>query len=211
MSGLDETPAPLTLPPAMRAALEAAYAEPPRAYHSLAHVAALLCLYHEVAQTSGWAQPVEVYLAILYHDAIYDVRRGDNEARSAAMAARAIDRWLPDAGVDTARVTALIEMTARHGRHVAGDFAADAIGDDTRRFLDCDMAVLGADAATFDAYDRGIAAEYRHLPRWMFALNRRRFLKGLLARERIFLDDAFHARFDAQARHNLRRAVTTKR
>ena len=41
MSGLDETPAPLTLPPAMRAALEAAYAEPPRAYHSLAHVAAL--------------------------------------------------------------------------------------------------------------------------------------------------------------------------
>ena len=42
-------------------------------------------------------------------------------------------------------------------------------------------------------------------------LNRRRFLKALLARQRIFLDDGFHARFDAQARHNLRRAVTTKR
>ena len=73
------------------------------------------------------------------------------------------------------------------------------------------MAILGADPAAFDAYDRGIAAEYRHVPGWLYALNRRRFLKALLARQRIFLDDGFHARFDAQARHNLRRAVTTKR
>lgn len=211
MSGIDELPAPLTLAPAMRAALEAAYASPPRAYHSLAHVAALLRLYHDVAQTTGWAQPIEVYLALLYHDAIYDARRDDNEARSAEMAVEAIDRWMPDVGIDTARVAELIALTARHGRVRADDFGADAIGDDTRRFLDCDMAILGADAESFDAYDRGIAAEYRHLPRWMFALNRRRFLKALLARERIFLDDGFHARFDAQARHNLRKAVTTKR
>ncbi|WP_394004962.1 hypothetical protein ACF3M1_07580 [Luteimonas sp. WGS1318] len=211
MSAEPALPAPVELPPAMRAALEAAYAQPPRAYHSLAHVDALLRLYHEVAQTDGWAQPAEVYLAILYHDAIYEARRDDNETRSAEMAVEAIDRWLPDAGVDTGRVAALIALTARHGRHAATDFDADAIGDDTRRFLDCDMAILGADAETFDAYDRGIAAEYRHLPRWMFALNRRRFLKALLARARIFLDDGFHARFDAQARHNLRRAVTTKR
>ena len=211
---MSEAPAlqpPVTLPPAMRAALEAAYAQPPRAYHSFAHVEALLRLYAEVAETTGWAQPAEVYLAMLYHDAIYDARRDDNEARSAEMAAEAIAQHLPDAGIDIARVVGLIEATAAHGRHVAGDFGADAIGDDTRRFLDCDMAILGADPAAFDAYDRGIAAEYRHVPRWLFALNRRRFLKGLLARDRIYFDDFFHARFDAQARHNLRRAVTTKR
>jgi predicted metal-dependent HD superfamily phosphohydrolase len=66
--------------------------------------------------------------------------------------------------------------------------------------------------ATFDAYDRGIAAEYRgKLPAWLFRLNRRRFLKALLARERIFLSDFFHARLDARARSNLRRAVNEKR
>jgi predicted metal-dependent HD superfamily phosphohydrolase len=45
----------------------------------------------------------------------------------------------------------------------------------------------------------------------LFAINRKRFLKGLLGRERIFLSDFFHDRLDAQARSNLRRAITTKR
>lgn len=211
MSGWPAHAAPLDLPAPMRESIEAAYVAPPRAYHSIAHVATLLQHYADVALDTGWAQPVEIYLAILYHDAIYDARQGDNEARSARLAVDAIGRWLPGAGVDVARVAGLIELTARHGHHAPDDFAADARGDDTRRFLDCDMAILGADAAQFDAYDRGIAAEYRHVPRWLYALNRRRFLKSLLARGRIFLDDGFHARLDAQARHNLRRAVTTKR
>ncbi len=58
----------------------------------------------------------------------------------------------------------------------------------------------------FDAYDRGIAEEYRDkVPGFLFRLNRRRFLKGLLAQPRIFFSDFFHARYDAQAWVNLRR------
>jgi len=49
------------------------------------------------------------------------------------------------------------------------------------------------------------------VPAWLFKLNRRRFLKALLAKPRIFLSDWFHERLDAQARVNLRRAVTEKR
>jgi predicted metal-dependent HD superfamily phosphohydrolase len=33
----------------------------------------------------------------------------------------------------------------------------------------------------------------------------------LLARDRIYLSDFFHAKLDAAARNNLRRAITTKR
>jgi predicted metal-dependent HD superfamily phosphohydrolase len=74
------------------------------------------------------------------------------------------------------------------------------------------MAILGAAPEVFDAYDRGIAAEYRgRVPAWMFRLNRRRFLKTLLAKPRIYLSDFFHVRYDAQARANLRRAVNEKR
>ena len=70
------------------------------------------------------------------------------------------------------------------------------------------MAILGAEPRAFDAYDRGIAEEYRgHIPGFLFRLNRKRFLKGLLARERIYLSDWFHQRYDAQARANLRRAI----
>ena len=203
---------PLVLPPGQQASLEAAYAVPPRAYHDFHHVGEVLRHYQEVAAGPGWTQPREVALAVLYHDAIYEPGRSDNETRSARFAVEQITQWQPEAGIDVQRVAHLIELTARHGQFVPADFDGDPAPDDVRLFLDCDMAILGAGPAVFDAYDRGIAAEYRGtLPAWLFRLNRRRFLKALLARERIFLSDYFHARLDAQARANLRRAVNEKR
>ena len=203
---------PLTLPPEQQSALEAAYATPSRAYHDFSHVREVLRHYDAVAAGPGWSQPEEVRMAVLYHDAIHEAGRSDNETRSAQLAVEHIARWLPDAGVDANRVAELIHLTARHGKFTPGDFASDAVPADAMHFLDCDMAILGAEPAVFDAYDRGIAAEYRgHVPAWVFKLNRRRFLKGLLARERIFLSEFFHQRLDAQARINLRRAVTEKR
>lgn len=204
--------APLILPDAQSDALEAAYAAPPRAYHNFDHVREVLRHHADVAAGPGWAQPVETFLAVLYHDAVYEAGRGDNEVRSAEMAVAAIARWLPDAGIDASRVARLIELTARHGKLAPDDFGDDAVADDTRHFLDCDMAILGAEPAVFDAYDRGIATEYRGtVPAWLFRLNRRRFLKALLARPRIYLSDFFHERYDARARANLRRAVNEKR
>jgi predicted metal-dependent HD superfamily phosphohydrolase len=198
---------PLILPAAQRAALEAAYAEPPRAYHNIGHVAEVLRHYADVAAGPGWRHPREVALAVLYHDAVYRAGRRDNEARSAALAREHIARWLPEAGIDAERVAALIELTARHGA-----IAREDVDEETRLFLDGDMAILGAEPAAFDAYDRGIASEYRgHVPGPLFRLNRRRFLKALLQRERIFLSEHYHQRYDAAARHNLRRTITTKR
>lgn len=199
--------APLALEPEQWLAIETAYASPIRAYHNIQHVHAVLQWHAEAMAGPGFAQPAETYLAVLYHDAVYEAGRSDNEARSADLAVEHIARWLPDAGVDTARVADLINLTAKHGHLAPGDVDRDAA-----LFLDCDMAILGADAVAFEAYDRGIAAEYRgQVPAWLYKLNRRRFLKGLLARERIFLSDFFHARLDPQARINLRRAVTEKR
>jgi len=195
------------IPGEQLAALQAAYASPPRAYHNFAHVGEVLRHYADVADGPGWNQPMEVQLAVLYHDAIYEPGRKDNEARSAELAVAHIGQWLQDRDIDAARVAELIQFTARHGSLEPGDVDRDAA-----LFLDCDMAILAADEATFAAYDRGITAEYRgHVPAWLFKLNRRRFLKALLAKERIFLSDWFHERLDAQARINLRRAVTEKR
>ncbi|MBU8977888.1 hypothetical protein JI752_017200 [Lysobacter sp. MMG2] len=200
-------PLPFELPEEQRAALEAAYATPPRAYHNFQHVQEVLRHYHAVAQGPGWQRPIEAALAVLYHDAIYEAGCQDNESRSADLAAEHIERWMPGRGIDIARVRQLIELTARHGTFSPGN-----VDEEASLFLDCDMAILGASPAVFDAYDRGIAAEYRAVvPGWLFKINRKRFLKALLTRERIYLTPFFHERFDTQARSNLRRAVTTKR
>ncbi len=198
------TISPPELPEGLWRAVTAAYSQPPRAYHSFAHAEEVLRHVASVtAAGPGWWQPDEVVLAALFHDAVYSPRRTDNEARSADLAAEAIATWLPHRPLDVERVRELILLTARHGR-----LDGAVLDDDARHFVDCDLAILGAPAAQFDAYDAGVAEEYRpFVPGPIFRFNRRRFLTGLLSRERLFLSDFFHERLDAPARANLRRVL----
>jgi len=186
---------PLRLPDPVVAELAAAYGEPHRAYHNATHIAEVLGWFDRVADDLGWLEPAEVYVAIVFHDAIYQPGAKDNEARSAQWAQRA------GLAIDADRVAELIEMTAKHG-HVAN---AD---HDTGLFLDCDMAILGSSPDQFAAYDRAIAEEYKHVPADAYRQGRRAFLQGLLANPRIFVSDYFHHRLDARARENLARALT---
>jgi predicted metal-dependent HD superfamily phosphohydrolase len=194
---------PLRLPDELRAQLSAAYGEPHRAYHNAAHIGEVLGWFDRVVDELGWLEPAEVYVAIVFHDAIYQPGAKDNEARSAKWARTAklaADERMDAMMVDRDRVAELIELTAKHGHVTKADH-------DAALFLDSDMAIVGAAPATFDAYDRAIAVEYKHVPPDAYRQGRRAFLEGLLAKPRIFLSDYFHHRLDAQARANLSRAL----
>jgi predicted metal-dependent HD superfamily phosphohydrolase len=189
MSTIDELKklAPVELPGATWAALERAYANPPRAYHTLEHVLEVARLWAK----ESWKQPRETFLAVLFHDAVYVVGNSDNEQKSA------------DLSGDDPRVRELILLTARHGRLAPKD-----VDDEAAKFLDCDMAILGASPEEFARYEEQIAQEYVPvLGEDAYASGRRRFVQRLLAKERIFLSEAFHARLDARARENLRSAL----
>jgi len=188
--------APLDLAPEVTRELAARYGEPHRAYHTATHVAEVLGWFDWVADRVGWRHPHDVYLAIVFHDAIYDPLAKDNEARSAALAAHLVDA--------SERTQALIRLTARHGTLTPGDVADDV---DAAHFLDCDMAILGAPAAAFEAYDAAIALEYHAVPRELFRAGRRAFLARLLAAPRIYLSELFHDELDAATRGNLERAL----
>ena len=68
--------------------LVACYSEKHRHYHTLQHLRECFELFDEAKGMAG--RPAEIGLALWFHDAIYDVRRYDNEARSADMAAASI-------------------------------------------------------------------------------------------------------------------------
>lgn len=187
-----------TLPEGLLRAAVSAHVNPPRAYHSWAHVQEVLGHMERVPQ---WEQPLEVALAAVFHDAVYVPGKADNEARSADLADQAISTFGPR-DVDAGRVRSLIELTARHGT-----LRRDELDEDARHFLDCDMAILGSAPERFDAYDAAIATEFAHVPSPIYRFNRRRFLSRLLESPRIFLSDFFHAQLDAAARANLRRAL----
>ena len=157
---------------ARREGLRARYAEPHRAYHGQAHVDTMLRGLCELGDAV--ADPAAMELAIWYHDAIYDPAASDNEARSAVLL-RAEMAGLADP-VLVAKAELMVRLTAGHALPPEVPTAWRA---DCAHFLDLDLAVLGAVPATFDAYERGIAAEYlpvhgaEGLPRWA---------RGVLAR-----------------------------
>lgn len=196
------------LPEAQLAALRAAYAAPPRAYHHFGHVLEVLGHYRDVAEGPGWHRPEEVLFAVLYHDAVYVPGRSDNEAASARLAEDHLARWRPEHGIDAARVSDLILLTACHGTIETESLGDGPDAEDTRRFLDCDMAILAADATRFADYDREIAEEYRAVPRWLYRIKRRQFFKRLLALERIYLSDFFRDRLETRARANIAAAIS---
>ena len=195
-------PEGLVLPQELWPSILEAYGTPGRAYHDTRHLYAVLERFAEVSGDVGWEHPREVYLALLFHDAIYDPSARDNEERSAALSAR----WLGALGLEPplepGRVEQLIRLTARHGHLGIGDVTADE-----GLFLDCDLSIIGADPDVYDRHEADVAKEYAAIPEPLFRAGRRAFLEQLLQRERRFLSPYFHARLDRAARGNLERAL----
>lgn len=176
-------------------ALRTAYTEPGRQYHTAHHVNAclrLLAAYRHLAE-----RPDEVAVALCFHDAVYDTRRSDNEARSAEWATR----WLAARGAHAA-VTERVRRLVLATRH-----DARPIGADEALLVDLDLSVLGRSARTFARYDAGIRREYAWVPAAEYARSRAEVLRGFLARDRIFVTAPLFDRFEARARANLRAAM----
>ncbi len=175
------------------AQLEGLYAHPPRAYHSLVHIADCLKKLDEFA---GLARdPVVVEWALWLHDCVYEPTRKDNEARSAEVSAR----FLGELGADArlAETAGAHIMATRHiGEHLSGDAALVA---------DIDMSILAAEGSAYDRYTAAIRSEYSFASDEDYRKGRGAFLASLLARGAIFHTHEFRGRFEARARANLAR------
>lgn len=176
-------------------ALMARYAEPHRKYHTLQHLHECLSQFEPVQGMASRAAEVEA--ALWFHDAIYDLKRSDNEAQSAAWARSAALQAGVAAEV-AARVFALVMAT----RHTATPEDGDA-----QLLVDIDLSILGAGPARFAEYEQQIREEYGHVPGWLFRHKRRAILRSFLERPRIFSTPQFHAALEDTARANLRRAI----
>ena len=183
----------------MKPRLEAAYAEPHRRYHTRAHIEACLKLLDEVQGLSAHERQLLAW-AIWWHDAVYDPKAADNEARSADWAEADLgEMGVPPA--DRAEVARLIRLTAGH--EVAPDDRLGAV------LVSIDLAIIGAPPAAYDAYARAVRAEYAHVPEDLWRTGRGRVLQRFLDAPVIFPDPGLRARFEPQARANLARELAT--
>lgn len=175
--------------------LRARLGEPHRHYHDAHHVAA--CVTMAEAHASHAPHPHDVVLALLFHDAIYDPRANDNEARSAELADAALTT-LGATKETRARVRGLVMATAGHE---AG------VDRDAQLVLAADLAILGSDETTFALFETQIREEYAFVPDDAYRAGRARVLASFVLRPRIYAVPAIGDAREARARTNLERAI----
>ncbi|WP_376704583.1 hypothetical protein RQ479_07270 [Mesorhizobium sp. ISC25] len=180
--------------------LSALYEAEDRHYHDLGHIEAMLALANDYKALLHDPEAVEA--AIWFHDAIYDSRAKDNEARSSALAEEKLAGRADAQRLD--RIAAMITATAGHELPALGDQHSVR---DAALFLDMDLAILGAAPDVFDAYEQAVRREYQWVDEQMWRAGRAAVLKGFLARPHIFHSEEFRRRFETQARHNMARSL----
>jgi predicted metal-dependent HD superfamily phosphohydrolase len=170
-----------------------AYAEPHRHYHNENHIAELLQL---LDVHGGVADGDAVKLAVLFHDAVYDPKRQDNEAASASLAVEQLTALgFPVALIDK------VERYVLATQHGAPSPPAEDV--DLHLLLDLDLSVLAAGPDRYRAYAQAIRREYVSIPNEVYSLGRRRVLEGFLLRQRIYLTERLQALWEGPARANL--------
>ena len=178
--------------------LKARYGEPQRFYHTWDHIEALLRGLATVEDRLS--RPEAVLHAILFHDAVYDPMRSDNEAESARLLE---DTILPNlADVDREAAVRMTLATAKHriDPSVTSDEQAD-----TALFLDLDLSILGSRPDVFDRYEEQVRAEYGMVPDELFLVGRRQILTALA--ETLYLSDWGRENYEARARDNISRSL----
>lgn len=177
------------------------YRQPHRRYHGARHVVWVLRHISELGGSADTPGPVDMPVAIaaaFFHDAVYEPAADDNERRSARLAATQLASCSWPAERITA-VTEIVEATAAHLDPVG----IASLSPTTAVVLDADIAILGADASAYQAYVRGVRAEYGHLTDDAWRRGRRAVVAALLERTTLYRTSAASRRWDAIARANL--------
>lgn len=177
------------------AELEVLYRTPTaRAYHGLHHVQA--CLNELDRVREEFAPRVDVdsaEWALWLHDCVYIAGAKDNEERSAEVSARMLR--MIDASDDVIARTHAMVMATKH--------TGETLDEASALVADVDMSILGAPPEMYRAYAGAIREEFSFVDEEQYRAGRGAFLRGLLARQRIFHTDVFVRRFESTARANL--------
>ena len=176
--------------------LEKHYSTSKRHYHNLTHLESLTQqLIPFQSRFESWDV---IVLAIAYHDVIYNVRKNDNEEKSAEYALQRL-KGISFPDPLTQRCASIILSTKKHQR---GDF-------ETNLFTDADLSILGSPPTDYKTYTLQIRKEYRVYPDFLYNTGRKKVLNHFLNMDKIFKSQEFSERHEHQARLNLSEELKT--
>ncbi len=176
--------------------LNSAYSENHRHYHTNAHIGAMLKHFNNTKDQAE--NPLDVELAIWFHDAIYNPMSSKNELNSANWA----KEFLLKNGMEEKQAENVhrLIMATLHGTKVTTH--------DQKLIVDIDLTILGSTTEVYDEYEQNIRQEYRFVPSLLYKKKRKKVLSEFLNQISIYKLDYFSERFEQSARMNLTRAIS---
>lgn len=196
--------------PGAYAALDAAYRQPHRSYHSWAHIDELLAGLRRFESLA--ARPDLIAAAIFWHDVVHLARDPDGKTRLDRQNVRdsvaAFRRHTLLAANEAQAVEDLVTATADHVGARAAIEHYPGFSGDLDLFIDLDLSPLAAPWEIFAANTQKIRSESIGVEEAEFAANQAKMLEGLARGDApIFRRAETRAAWDATARVNLARCI----
>ena len=166
--------------------IELAHSEPNRYYHTLKH------LEHIYSELQSFELDHTLEFAIFYHDIVYEIKKADNEEQSAKLCEKNL-KLLTAPQELIINVTKLINETKTH----------EASNEKNALFLDADLAILGSNKKVYSQYIQNIRQEYALYSDNIYNKGRKKVLKSFLNKDKIYISDYFHHKYEKQAHQNI--------
>ncbi len=175
------------------AEIERGYTSSKRHYHTLLHIENLLKQLNEVkTEIQDWNT---LLFSLYYHDLVYNTLKSNNEAQSAALAEKRMAQLsIPAPSINACKNQILATKT-----HLLSS------DPDTNYFTDADLSVLGQPWETYLEYAQNVRKEYAIYPDFVYNPGRKKVLAHFSEMDYIFKTAFFRAKFELQAKENLKR------
>jgi predicted metal-dependent HD superfamily phosphohydrolase len=174
------------------------YTQPDRHYHNLDHINHLLTILERFNQ-GKLRDPLAVFLAIWFHDFVYDSQATDNEIQSA----KAANKLLTNLGASIDLIVRVEQLIlATQGHQISPEDFDQCI------FLDADLAILGEDSVSYQAYAQSIRREYSWVSELDYKAGRIRVLESFVKRPKLYYTDLLFGELEAIARSNLDQEIS---
>lgn len=196
--------------PGTYGALDAAYTQPHRAYHTWEHIDALLEGLDHFFHLA--TRPDLIATAIFWHDVVHLARSADGRLRidseNVRDSADAFRRHTLLSGLEAEAVYDMVMATADHARARARTEHYPGFSGDLDLFVDLDLSPLATPWEEFAANTLKIRAESIGIEEAAFRESQVKMLEGLARADRpIFRRAETREQWDATARANLARCI----
>ena len=175
-----------------------------RHYHNIDHIFRMVGIWE--CNYSLFKNPDAIFVAIIYHDIVYNPKAKDNEGKSARFF---INKVQPHLNIDFNEPGVVIRaiFASRHTEESKTFLTADGSDQDIQLFLDFDLEILSTrHESEYEWYRLGVRKEYSHVPLKKYKEGRKAVLESFLKRKEIYLTQTFKIN-EKKARKNLRNEI----